>query len=54
MEAPHWAEEMSKKEEAVEEKGEKQGEAETNHYVLASVPCATYRLTEGTECNLGR
>jgi len=48
------AEEMGKKEAAVEEKGEKQREAGRNRYALTPVPCATHRLAERTECNLGR
>lgn len=48
------AEKTSKKDAAAEEKGDKQGEAERNHYVLTSVPRATHCFTKGTECNLGR
>lgn len=47
------AEDTSKKEAAAEEKGEKEGEAERNRYVLTPIPCATHHVTEGTECNLG-
>lgn len=47
-------EEISKKEAAVEEKGEKQGAAEGNHNVLTPDPCGTHCLTKGTEYNLWR
>lgn len=47
-------EEISKKEAAVEEKGEKQGAAERNHDVLTPNPYTTHCLTKGTEYNLWR
>lgn len=47
-------EETSKKEAAVEEKGEKQGAAERNHDVLTPNPYTTHSLTKGTEYNLWR
>lgn len=46
------AEEMSKKEEAMKEKSEKQGVAKSPRHTLTPASCAARCIAEGTERNL--